>query len=140
MALTRDEREEFLARPHIAALAVTDPRGRGPLVVPIWYHYEPGGKPWVLTGAGSLKARAIAAATRFTLMVEQTEPTYRYVSVEGPVALLEPGSEDAARALAARYLPPEKVDGFVASTAGAEEVVIHLEPEHWLSGDLGALR
>ncbi len=43
MALTREEREQFLAEPHIAALAVDAGAGRAPLTVPIWYQYEPGG-------------------------------------------------------------------------------------------------
>jgi len=34
---------------------------RGPLTVPIWYQYRPGGDPWVLTGAGSRKHRLIEA-------------------------------------------------------------------------------
>ena len=51
--LSAHDREQFLAEPHIAALSVSDGPGRGPLTVPIWYQYEPGGEPWVLTGAGS---------------------------------------------------------------------------------------
>ncbi|MCZ9342993.1 pyridoxamine 5'-phosphate oxidase family protein, partial [Streptomyces sp. TRM76130] len=37
MALSRAEREQFLAEPHIAALAVDAGAGRAPLTVPIWY-------------------------------------------------------------------------------------------------------
>ncbi|EOM77749.1 pyridoxamine 5'-phosphate oxidase family protein [Rhodococcus rhodnii] len=139
MALTQDERIAFLAQPHIAALAVTDTRGRAPLTVPIWYGYEPGGMPWILTGAGSVKARMIAAAARFTLMVEQVEPTYRYVSVEGPVAMLEPGTEEMSRVLADRYLSADKAAAFVAAAPHEDEVAIRMNPEHWLSADLGAL-
>ena len=65
------DRELFLAEPHIAALSVSAGPGRGPLTVPIWYQYEPGGEAWVLTEAGSRKARLIEAAGRFTLMVER---------------------------------------------------------------------
>lgn len=36
MALSREEREKFLAEPHIAALAVDAGEGRAPLTVPIW--------------------------------------------------------------------------------------------------------
>ena len=39
-------------------------QGRGPFTVPIWYQYAPGGQAWVLTEAGSRKARLIAAAGR----------------------------------------------------------------------------
>jgi hypothetical protein len=38
------DRELFLAEPHIAALSVSAGPGRGPLTVPIWYQYEPGGE------------------------------------------------------------------------------------------------
>ena len=78
------DRESFLAEPHVAALSVSAGPGRGPLTVPIWYEYVPGGEAWVLTEAGSRKARLIQAAGHFTLMIERVLPTVRYVSVEGP--------------------------------------------------------
>ena len=62
MALSREEREQFLAEPHIAALSVNAGGGRGPLTVPIWYQYTPGGQPWFITGAGSRKHRLIETA------------------------------------------------------------------------------
>ena len=61
MPLSKDEREQFLAEPHIAALSVSAGDKRGPLTVPIWYQYAAGGEPWVLTGAGSRKHRLIEA-------------------------------------------------------------------------------
>lgn len=67
MSLSVRDREAFFAEPHVAALSVADDPGRGPLTVPIWYQYAPGGEAWVLTPAGSRKARLIAAADRFTL-------------------------------------------------------------------------
>jgi len=75
------DRELFLAEPHIAALSVSAGPGRGPLIVPIWYQYAPGGEAWVLTEAESRKVWLIEAAGRFTLMVERVAPTVRYVSV-----------------------------------------------------------
>ena len=141
MALSKTEREEYLAESHIAALSVAAGPDRGPLTVPIWYDYTPGGEAWVLTGKTSKKARLIRAAGRFTLMIEQSDPTIRYVSVEGPVAREEPGSPELLRAMAARYLPPEKVDGYLemANSEHEENVVFYLQPEHWLSADLGAI-
>lgn len=141
MALNNDERERFLAEPHIAALSVHGGAGRGPLTVPIWYQYSPGGEPWVLTGAESRKARLIEAAGSFTLMVQRTEPTLRYVAVEGTVSRTEPGTDDHHIELAHRYLPParaEKYLEFALSELG-EQVVIHLRPRHWLSAELGAI-
>ncbi|WP_409428400.1 pyridoxamine 5'-phosphate oxidase family protein [Mycobacterium sp. SMC-11] len=141
MALSKDEREQFLAEPHIAALSVNAGAGRGPLTVPIWYQYAPGGEPWVLTGAGSRKTKLIEAAGSFSLMVERTEPTLRYVAVDGTVSRIEPGSEELHVELAHRYLPPERAEKFLeyALAELGEQVVIYLRPQHWISADLGAI-
>ena len=141
MPLSKIEREEFLAQPHIAALSVTAGEHRGPLTVPIWYQYMPGGEPWVLTGAGSRKHRLIEAAGCFSLMVERVEPTVRYVAVDGPVSRIEPGTDDHHLELARRYLAPQRVDAWLdyARSELGENVVIYLQPQHWLSADLGEL-
>jgi hypothetical protein len=141
MPLSKDEREEFLAQPHIAALSVYAGDARGPLTVPIWYQYTPGGEPWVLTGPGSRKARLIEASGYFSLMVERVDPTVRYVAVDGPVSRIEPSTDDQLVELTRRYMPPERVDAYLdyARNELGESVVIYLQPQHWLSADLGEL-
>jgi Pyridoxamine 5'-phosphate oxidase len=133
------ERELFLAEPRIAALSVSAGPGRGPLTVPMWYQYQPGGEAWVLTEAASRKARLIDAAGRFTLMVERVAPTIRYVSIEGPVTRTIPETDELLREMTERYLPPGKAAAYLAF-AKAEfgpQVAIYLRPERWLSQDLG---
>jgi hypothetical protein len=73
-------------------------------------------------------------------MVQRTEPTVRYVSVEGPVTKTAPGSRERSWEMAARYLPPDKVADFVEyeQTHLGEHVAIYMQPEHWVSADLGA--
>ncbi|MEU3056013.1 pyridoxamine 5'-phosphate oxidase family protein [Streptomyces griseus] len=140
MALTREEREQFLAEPHVAALAVASgDADRAPLSVPIWYAYEAGGDVRILTGRASRKAELIAAAGRFTLLVDRLEPTIRYVSVEGPVVDTRPATRADLEHMSARYLPAEKVAGYVefAWENHGEQVVITLRPERWVSSDLG---
>ncbi|GGT24524.1 pyridoxamine 5'-phosphate oxidase family protein [Streptomyces chromofuscus] len=141
MALTREEREQFLAEPHVAALAVAAEEGRAPLSVPIWYQYEPGGDLWILTGLDSRKHRLIGAAGRFTLMVDRLEPTVRYVSVEGPVVDTTPGTVEKLREISARYLPAEKVEEYVDFSLKnhGEMVVVRMRPERWVSSDLGTV-
>lgn len=141
MALSKEERQEFLAQPHIAALSVYAGDARGPLTVPIWYQYAPGGEPWVLTGAGPRKARLIEATGYFSLMVERLEPTVRYVAVDGAVSRIEPGTDDQLVELARRYLPPQRVDVYLdyARSELGKNVAIYLQPQHWLSADLGEL-
>jgi hypothetical protein len=141
MALSREERELFLAEPHVAALAVDAGPDRGPLTVPIWYQYEPGGDVWIMTGLESRKYELIKAAGRFTLLVDRLEPTIRYVSVEGPVVDTAPATVEQLREITARYLPAGKVDGYVefALENHGEQVVLRMRPERWVSSDLGSV-
>jgi nitroimidazol reductase NimA-like FMN-containing flavoprotein (pyridoxamine 5'-phosphate oxidase superfamily) len=140
VALTREEREQFLGEPHIAALAVdAGEDGRAPLTVPIWYQYKPGGDIWIMTGRDSRKATLIARAGRFSLLVDRFTPTVRYVSVEGPVIETVPATREQLVEISSRYLPAEKVDGYVdfAWKEHGEQVIIHMRPQRWLSSDLG---
>jgi hypothetical protein len=141
MALTREQREQFLAEPHVAALAVDAGEGRAPLALPIWYQYTPGGDIWIMTGRDSRKHELIRAAGRFSLLVDRVEPTLRYVSVEGPVVDTRPGTLEDLREISARYLPAEKVDGYVefASKNHGDQVIIRMRPERWVTSDLGTV-
>lgn len=138
-SLSVTDRELFLAEPHIAALSVSAGSSRGPLTLPIWYQYTPGGEAWVLTEAKSRKARLIETAGRFTLMVDRLMPTTRYVSVEGPVTRTVPGTAELLLEITARYLPPDKVQAYLdfANAELGEQVAIYMRPERWLSADLG---
>ena len=135
MPLSVDEREQFLAQPHVAALSVSAGAERGPLTVPIWYDFVPGDLVWILTPPDSRKAKLIAQAGRFTLLVQRASPTTRYVSVEGPVVDMKPATADEISRMATRYLSPEQVEPYVAFAA--HEHRIWMRPLHWLSADLG---
>ena len=140
MALSKEEREQFLAEPHVAALSVSAGDKRGPLTVPVWYQYSPGGEPWVLTGEGSRKHRLIETQGEFTLMVERVQPSVRYVAVDGSVSRIEPATDEMLVEVTKRYLPPEAVEPYLemARRDHGPSVVIYMKPEHWLSSDLGS--
>lgn len=140
MTLTRHERQQFLAEPHIAALAVdAGEEGRAPLAVPVWYQYAPGRDVWIMTGLGSRKERLIARAGRFSLLVDRLEPTVRYVSVEGPVTETHPATRGQLVEISARYLPARKVASYVEFVEKelGEQVIIRMTPQRWNSADLG---
>jgi hypothetical protein len=42
-AMSVQEREQFLAGLHVGVLSVAAGGDRGPLTVPVWYEYYPGG-------------------------------------------------------------------------------------------------
>jgi PPOX class probable F420-dependent enzyme len=134
--MSRAEREEFLAGVHIGVLSVATGDDTGPLTIPIWYTYQPGGTLNVSTGPGTRKAQAIAAAGRFSLCVQDERPPYKYVTVEGPAAIED--ATDAERLeLARRYLGTEGGDAFLAATPSNGQVMIRMTPERWSSVDYG---
>ncbi|MFL6053715.1 MAG: PPOX class F420-dependent oxidoreductase [Actinoallomurus sp.] len=137
--MTVEEREAFLAGVRLGVLSVTDSDGdRGPVTVPVWYAYEPGGEFHFVTGAKSRKAELIREAGRVTLCVHNDDPPYRYVSVEGPVTSVEePAGQAELDALAHRYLGPELGDRYLESTDTDGLALIRVRPEHWSSADFG---
>jgi nitroimidazol reductase NimA-like FMN-containing flavoprotein (pyridoxamine 5'-phosphate oxidase superfamily) len=139
VTMSEQEREMFLAGVHVGVLSVSRP-GRGPLTVPVWYSYEPGGLVTVITGASSGKATLIGGAGRFSLCAQSEEPPYKYVSVEGPVTGAEaPVDPEETRAMAYRYLGREFGDLYLAATAeeAAANCAIRMRPQAWLSADFG---
>ena len=135
-SMSRAEREEFLAGVHVGVLSVASGEDRGPLTIPVWYTYQPGGTVNVSTGRSARKARAIAAAGRFSLCAQDERPPYKYVTVEGPVTVED--ATDAERLeLARRYLGTEGGDAYLAAIPTDGQVMIRMTPERWSSVDYG---
>jgi PPOX class probable F420-dependent enzyme len=134
VTMSQEEREAFLAGVHVGVLTVVAREGRGPLAIPVWYGYSPGGVVSVTTGATSRKARAIAAAGRFSLCAQDEAPPYKYVTVEGP-AVIGPAELADRAAIARRYLGADGGDAFIAANPSADAVVIRMTPEHWQAAD-----
>ena len=116
--------------------------GRGPLAVPVWYAYEPGGEVHIIMGQKSRKALLIQQAGRFSLCVQTQQPPYQYVSVEGPVAAIDPvDPETDLRPIARRYLGTEGGDQWMASmgypASASEDILVRMRPERWFSADTG---
>jgi nitroimidazol reductase NimA-like FMN-containing flavoprotein (pyridoxamine 5'-phosphate oxidase superfamily) len=136
-AMTRAEREAFLAETHVGLLAVEDP-GKGPLTVPVWYAYEPGGVIRFVTSEPSRKVRLLRAAGRAGFCAQQETLPYRFVTVEGPVTISEPDVERDIRAVAIRYLGEKNgkryLEGF-AEVVEEEQVLVTISPESWSSYD-----
>jgi PPOX class probable F420-dependent enzyme len=136
-AMSPTDRETFLTGVHVGVLSVEDP-GHGPLIVPVWYAYEPGGTVDVITARGSVKARRLRAAGRFSLCAQDEAAPYSYVSVEGPIAeVVDPVAPGVRRAMAYRYLGREVGDLYLAATEedAPESVMFRLAPERWRSTD-----
>ena len=136
LAMSRAEREAFLAAPHVGIVSVAE-EGRGPLTVPVWYRYQPGGSVCFVTGTESRKAHLMRTAGRIGFCVQTETAPYQYVSIEGPVMFGEPDPERDIRDIAIRYLGKEGAEMYlaVASAEPIPSVLVILTPERWFSAD-----
>ena len=134
VTMTREEREQFLGGVHVGVLSVASVDGSGPLAVPVWYYYQPGGTVNVITGGSTRKAAAIRAAGRFSLCAQDERPPYKYVTVEGPVTI-EEASHDERLALARLYLGSEGGDAYVSANPTGGQIAFRMTPQRWLSVD-----
>tara|TARA_B100000809_G_scaffold160408_1_gene157798 strand:+ start:1563 stop:2099 length:537 start_codon:yes stop_codon:yes gene_type:complete len=133
-AMSRDEREAFLADLHVGVLAIND-SGHGPLTIPIWYDYRAGGELWFLTGPDSRKGKLLDVGVRASLVAQTENPPYKYVSVEGPISAIEPSSKSELLPMAVRYLGSEAGEQYAESNTGGGGVVVRMTPERWLTVD-----
>ena len=134
MTMTEAERDAFLADVHVGILAIAR-QDKGPLALPIWYQYEDGAIIIGMSG-NSVKAKLLRAAGRATMTVQTEAPPYKYVSVEGPVELLQEQRDDFE--MASRYLGPEMGRWYADNNPSTDESVIaKLTPERWNTCDFG---
>jgi PPOX class probable F420-dependent enzyme len=135
-AFSENERQKFLAAKHVAVLSVAATDGRPPASVPMWYDYTPGGNILVNTGAASRKSKFIERAGAVTLVVQNEEPPYQYVVVEGTVVdTTTPAPLDVREDIAIRYLGEELGRAFVSSMESQNTVLFTIRPDRWLTAD-----
>jgi nitroimidazol reductase NimA-like FMN-containing flavoprotein (pyridoxamine 5'-phosphate oxidase superfamily) len=136
LKMTVDERSVFLADLHVGVIAI-ERGGQAPLAVPIWYDYDPAIGVWVLTGEDSQKGQALREAGRYSLCAQTEQPpSYRYVSVEGPIVdTCKADLEKHTRPMARRYFGEKLGDLYVEQTSGEESLVFTMRPEKWRTVD-----
>jgi hypothetical protein len=139
-AMSKQEREAFLAETHVAVISMAE-SGRGPLTIPVWYSYEPGGVVRFVTGGSSKKAALIRKAGRMSLCVQTETAPYKYVSIEGPVTVGKPNFERDMRRMAYRYLGDQMGEWYLQQSAAqqAAAILVSLTPERWRTVDYGKM-
>ncbi len=133
--MSREKREAFLAEPHITMMSIARD-GRGPLSVPMWYGYEPGGDISIITETDSLKGRALQEGVFITFLMTSDFSTY--VVAEGPVASLREPTMGDLLPLSHRYLGAEEGDRYskVIEPTLPHSVLVTVRPERWSSNAL----
>ena len=133
--MSSSERELFLSALHVGIISI--PRAtKGPLTVPIWYDYQPGGELWVITDTDSIKGKLLTKASRISLCAQTETAPYQYVSVEGPFTT-RPSTQEELKAMAVRYLGEEQGKAYAENSAdgGEGSIVVAIAPETWFSVD-----
>src|SRR5258706_2932021 len=105
--MTREERETFMAGVHVGILSAEEP-GRGPLSVPVWYLYEPGGEIVVVTRPEARKARLLSVGARVAFLAQSEEMPPKYVTIQGRVVSAVPADvERDVKPVVRQYLGAE---------------------------------
>ena len=129
--------ELFLADLHVAVISIPL-MDRGPLTVPIWYVYEPGDELGVITFKSSWKAKLLIMGVRISFCVQDENPPYKFVSVEGPiVGIHDADLEQEIRPLVYRYLGQEEGQRYIQDTYPDPnepgELYVRMKPERYYS-------
>ena len=128
--MSAGEREAFLRSPvRPGVLATTRPDGRAP-AAPIWYDLD---GPTIVfnTGADTVKGRNLAASGRASLCVQDDRPPFSFVTVEGPLELVDDLDEVrrwAAR-IGGRYMGAEQAQAYGERNGVPGELVVRLHME-----------
>jgi PPOX class probable F420-dependent enzyme len=132
--MTEAEWTEFLcAGTRTGKLATTRRDGR-PHVVPIWFVLD-GDDLVFMTGATTVKGRALARTGVGSICVDDERPPYSFVTVSGPVTIsvdLEEMLPFSIR-IAARYMGEELADRYGRRNAVEGELLVRLRAEHVLA-------
>ena len=127
--MTQDETRAFLLEgTRTAALATVRPDGR-PHVAPIWFTLD-GDDLLFNTGEETVKGANLRRNGRVALMVDDEEPPFAFVSIEGDVSL----SDDLdtmrhwATRIAARYMGEDQAEAYGKRNAVPGELLVRVHP------------
>jgi PPOX class probable F420-dependent enzyme len=134
--MTDQETLAFLAEgTRTGKVATTRADGR-PHVAPIWFILDDDDIVF-MTGAETLKGRALRRDPRAAMAVDLEEPPYAFVLVEGTVSL----SDDLAEmlplsiAIARRYVSADDAEDFGRRNAVEGELLVRLHPDRIVAMD-----
>lgn len=133
LAMSKKEREEFLTATRVGIVSISED-GRGPVTVPVWYQYDPGGSLRFVTGGTSKKAHVLKSVDRASFCVQTEDAPYSYVSIEGP-ATTEPATYAPIKEMAIRYLGEEMGAAYLAMTHPGDSLLVTITPRRWWSVD-----
>ena len=115
-------------RPRTAKLGYVASDGR-PLVAPVWFIVD--GQQLVFnTGRDTAKGRALSRDPRVALCVDDDQPPFSFVQIQGTAALSEDPEDllDTATRIGGRYMGEDRADQFGRRNGVPGELVVRVTP------------
>jgi PPOX class probable F420-dependent enzyme len=128
--MTREQWQAFaMEGTRTGKLATVRKDGR-PHVMPIWFVLD-GDDVLFNTSAESVKGRILRREGRAALCVDDDRPPFSFVTINGPVQIVEDLVEVRrwATVIAARYMGPDRAEEFGARNGVPGELLVRLSPE-----------
>ena len=106
-----------------------------PLVAPVWFVVDDGQLVFN-TGRDTSKGRALERDSRVVICVDDPQPPYSFVQVQGLASVSdEPGDVlDVATRTGARYMGADRADEFGRRNSGPGELVVRVRPTKVVAG------
>jgi PPOX class probable F420-dependent enzyme len=110
-------------------LAVTRLDG-SPMVVPIWFAVDDDGTLLFTTWGESIKGKSLRRDGRVSLCVDEEQPPYAYVRVDGTASLLDdPGLlRTWATRIGGRYMGAALAEQYGARNSASGELLVRMTP------------
>jgi PPOX class probable F420-dependent enzyme len=128
--MTPEQRRAFLTHgTRTGKLATTRADGQ-PHVVPIWFVLD-GDDIILTTGASSVKARNMRRDPRVSLAVDDQQPPYSFVMLEGAATLTEdaPDLLDWATRIGGRYMGADRAEEYGRRNGVSGELLVRITPK-----------
>jgi PPOX class probable F420-dependent enzyme len=128
--MTEEEYREFmLDQPRTAVLGTVRADGR-PHVAPIWFDLD-GDTLTFTTGESTVKGRNMFRDPRVSLCIEEEEPPFHFVLIEGTSELTadDPDLLYWATRLGGRYMGVDKADEYGRRNAVEGELLVRVTPQ-----------
>ncbi|HJQ02429.1 MAG TPA: PPOX class F420-dependent oxidoreductase [Jatrophihabitans sp.] len=127
--MTDEQVRDFLTHGYRTGKLATARADGRPHVAPVWFVLD-GTDLIFMTGAGTVKGKALRRDPRAAISVDLEEPPYAFVLVEGTVELSEDLTEMLpwSIAIAERYMGAEQAEQFGRRNAVEGEMLVRLRP------------
>ena len=127
--MTKDEWRAFLRSPVRTAKVATVRKDGRPHVAPVWFDLD-GDELVFTTGGDSVKGHALRRDPRVSLCVDDDQPPFTFVIVEGLATLSEDPTELRAWAtrLGGRYMGAAAAEAYGARNGVPGELLVRVRP------------